>query len=759
MTTLLDEHCTGLKCLENPDFCLPDNTGSRGRHFEWISYGHSDYSQASENTMITIPHRAARAGTPPYLFMLALMAIGAATRPALAAPPVSLESLLREMVDRDQLARFPDPAYVCRQFSSYDRETVAPDQPGWFANWDRSQFVRVEENEGRREHVLMDAAGPGAVVRFWATWHGPGGGPFSNGTMRVYLDNEPKPAIAGPMADLISGGALVGAPFSESVSPETAYARRGHNLYLPIPYAKHCKITYHTDQPIDVGGKKGEALYYQINYRTYEPGTDVVSFRKEQLQRHQALLSECGERLLRGGLEGGDHAEGVNGSSPLSPGGKRIIELTGPAAVRQFTVKLDADDLEQTLRSTVLEIEFDGNRTVWCPVGDFFGTGYRIAAYRSWHTQVTDDGTMTAFWVMPFEQSCTITIHNLGQQEVGLTTSVSSTEGWDWDDRALHFHATWRQYTKIDTGPNKDMTGRGAFDVNYVEIAGRGQFVGDTLTLFNGTSAWWGEGDEKIYIDGEATPSHIGTGTEDYYGYAWCRPEYFQSPFHAQPCGTGNMAGGFSVNSRYRILDALPFTTSLKFDMEMWHWRATKMNYAPATFWYARPGAKCNVQPDPEAAALPVARKRSDIVEILRVPGAIEGEALRIVEKTGGETEIQDVAQFRWSGDQQLWWRDAKPDDRLVLEVPVEQAGTYQVAAGLTKANDYGIVRMKVNGQASETPLDRFHTSVQHDLIDLGRFELKAGANRLEVEIVGANDQAIKRYMFGLDYVKLTKAE
>jgi hypothetical protein len=130
-----------------------------------------------------------------------------AARPAQAAEPVSLESLLLEMVDRGRLARLPERAFTCRQFSSYDRDTVAPDQPGWFANWDRSQFVRVEENAGRREWVLMDAEGPGAVVRFWATWHGPGGGPFSNGTLRFYLDNDPEPAIQGPMADLISGGA------------------------------------------------------------------------------------------------------------------------------------------------------------------------------------------------------------------------------------------------------------------------------------------------------------------------------------------------------------------------------------------------------------------------------------------------------------------------------------------------------------------------------------------------------------------------
>jgi hypothetical protein len=116
----------------------------------------------------------------------------------------------------------PSPGFVCRQFSSYDRDTVGVDKPGWFANWDRSQFVRVEENAGRREYVMLDADGPGAIVRFWGTWHGPrkkekGLEPFSNGALRVYLDNEPKPVIEGPIADLISGGKLIGPPLSESV--------------------------------------------------------------------------------------------------------------------------------------------------------------------------------------------------------------------------------------------------------------------------------------------------------------------------------------------------------------------------------------------------------------------------------------------------------------------------------------------------------------------------------------------------------------
>lgn len=120
---------------------------------------------------------------------------------------------------------------------------------------------------------------------------------------------------------------------------------------------------------------------------------------------------------------------------------------------------------------------------------------------------------------------------------------------------------------------------------------------------------------------------------------------------------------------------------------------------------------------------------------------------------------VQDIDTFRWSGDQQLWWRDAKPEDRLVLEFPVEEAGTYQVTANLTKANDYGIVRVTINDQASDKTFDRFAPRVSHDRLDLGKFSLKKGPNRMLVEIVGANEKAIKRHMLGLDYLLLEKPD
>ena len=620
-------------------------------------------------------------GLPIILLALCAGFVVSGRGQAAGSTTITLETLLEEMVTRDTPARLPSPAYTCKQASSYDRHSTEPGSRTWWANADRSYFVRTEENQGRTEHVLMDVDGPGAVVRFWATWHGPGGGEFSNGTMRVYLDGQPEPVIEGPMADLISGGRLVGEPLSHSVSPETAYRHRGHNLYLPIPYASHCKITYETDVLIDLGARRGEALYYQINYRTYEPGTAVESFAMATLDRAASVLNRVQKTLTRNARLGLDRVTEDTLTGRIQPGRERVVTIDGQKVIRSLQFQLKADDWPQALRSTVLKIAFDGAETIWCPIGDFFGTGYHMRPHATWYTDVTDE-QLSCYWVMPFRRRARITLLNLGSQPVEVASGRILSDPWDWDERSCHFHAAWKQWAGIETQANANANDHGAFDLNWVTVQGRGTYVGDALTLFNTANTWWGEGDEKIYVDGESFPSHIGTGTEDYYGYAWCKPEYFQSPFHAQPSGDGNLRPGFTVNVRYRGLDAIPFQESIRFDMELWHWARTEMNYAPTTFWYARPGGTCDVQPDPTEAKRAIPKSVEDIVKPRRVEGAIEGETLKVAECTGGTTEIQNLPQYRWSNNQQLWWRNAKEQDRLVVEFTIDEAGGLRCDAG-----------------------------------------------------------------------------
>jgi hypothetical protein len=543
------------------------------------------------------------------------------------ADKVTFKSLLLEITDRDAMARFPLPEYSCKQFSSYDRASVAPDKPGWFGNWDRSQFIRTEKNAERTEYVMFDAEGPGAVVRFWMTFAGFDGG---KGILRIYFDRDSIPEIEGPAMTLLSGGILAGKPLSASVSELTEYEKRGHNLYLPLPYAKHCKITYESDHIEGYVETRGEAVFYNIVYRTYPIHTQVITFSKDILRKEQKALERVQWELTdatKGFAELKTTSSELTGK--IKPNDHIATEIKGNKAIRRIRFKVSANNLEQALRSTILLISFDrdtnkpddlfDSNNVCCPLGDFFGTGYQIRPSETRYTSVAVDGTLTAYWVMPFSKNCTFRVYNMGDQEVEITTGEIIYSSWQWDNRSMYFGSSWHQYTNILTREIKP-TGEegGPFDINFVTLKGKGVYVGDALTLFNTANEkndWWGEGDEKIFIDGESFPSHFGTGSEDYFGYAWGLPAIFNNhPFIAQPDGSGNLEPGYTVNLRFRALDRIPFHTSIQFDMELWHWIRTRINYAPATFYYTTTNLIEN-KIDMDGIKAPVALKREDIIK------------------------------------------------------------------------------------------------------------------------------------------------
>jgi hypothetical protein len=136
------------------------------------------------------------------------------------------------------------------------------------------------------------------------------------------------------------------------------------------------------------------------------------------------------------------------------------------------------------------------------------------------------------------------------------------------------------------------------------------------------------------------------------------------------------------------------------------------------------------------------------------VPGAIEGESLQVISKTGN-VRPQEIPT-RNSGDKNLWWTKGKPGDKLILGFNVNQAGRKRVIIRCVKAKNYAKVSMYVNGQKAYQPIDLYHgrRNVTKN-IDLGEFDLQKGHNTLTIEIIGANDKAVKSYMFGLDYIML----
>ncbi len=505
---------------------------------------------------------------------------------------ISITSLLKEMTDRELLTRFPNPTYKLLQASSWDRTETSPkDTSTWFGNKDYNNFLREEQVNGRTEYVIMEANGAGAVTRWWI----PQAVEMRAVTLRIYLDGKTAPVIDEPYLDFINGSSFVKSPFAFTSSDEKDakqqysmpvghHKQMGADMYFPIPFAKGCKITL-DEKP----------FYYVINYRLYEPGTKIISFSKEEYQSATDLINATSAIL-------GTKSHPVNDSlsriQRLFPGGALELDLPqgGGKAIRSIQLNLHAKENKQKNRAAVLQLVFDGEQTVSSPVSEFFGGGVYARPVKNYDISVGEDGVMRADWEMPYKQHAKIILRNFGMESIDAELSVS-VMNYNWDNRSMYFHAGWHEEAPLSTPPFKDW--------NYVTISGTGIYVGDVLTIYSELNGWYGEGDERIYIDGEEFPSHLGTGTEDYYGYAWGMANFFSSPFLSAPDrdarGKGDWRGYNSV-ARVRHLDAITFQKNLRVDMEAWH-PAHGISYSVTTFWYGLPGATDNDVKDEQAYA------------------------------------------------------------------------------------------------------------------------------------------------------------
>jgi hypothetical protein len=509
---------------------------------------------------------------------------------------VTIETLLKDMVNRDRLAQFPKQNFRLKQHSSYNRKSVKLEAAtkkttGWFKNKDNnttekdSNFIRIENNSKReKEWVLMDHQAPGALVRTWMPFRLENS-PETDIILRVYLDGATEPTLEGNMLEIFNGTGLFSYPFAHK-------SLRSAVSFFPIPYAKSCKITT-SDIP----------FFFQFTFREYIESVNIKTFTLSDFNKAKKLTKKVGCTLLD--PKNTESGKWLKLKKVIQPNEEKGIELPSGAnaAIRELSVALDNYNDPEITRKVILKIEFDGKETVWCPVGDFFGSGIGLNPVQGWNTSVSETGLMSALWVMPYQESGKISIINLSDAPISVNLNASVGK-WKWNGDSLYFNAAWKGQYPVPTRPFSDW--------NYITLGGRGVYVGDALTVMNPTKVWWGEGDEKIWVDNEDFPSIFGTGTEDYYGYSWGgrSTEFYEHPFHAQPKAykynklnpkqnlKEGITAGYSTESRVRALDIMPFESALKLDMEVWAWKECEMGYGVGVYWYGDATTTSNATQD-----------------------------------------------------------------------------------------------------------------------------------------------------------------
>lgn len=618
--------------------------------------------------------------------------------------------MLRRQAQVGWLWRAPAVGERCVQFSSYDRRSdLGPANKGaWYANNDRGNYLRVEQGPDGAEHVLVDVQGPGCLARLWSA--------NPSGTLHFDVDGE---RVWSVDFAALCAGAVEGAP-----APLAAMRARGGNVYLPVLFA----------QRLEVSSTQAD-LYYLADVVRWPEAFEVESFAPAQLQEHREVIAQA----AAGELEHDGWMSGWHGDVPAR------------SLVRAMSVSVEGPDAAklEVLRRARLVVRCGEEITVDVPVLAFFAAGPDGAAWEGALLGRWSQGGFYSKFPMPFPDGGAIDVVVDGDDRgvsfnIGLSVALDAV-----DEQALRFRADYHLVKGQPTRPFSDHV--------VLDATGRGRFVGCSLLVRNPSRLWWGEGDEKLYVDGEAAPSWFGTGTEDYFGYAWCDPTPFQAPFHAQVLCEGPVNYGFTQLHRTHVLDSVPFQRALRFELERWHWAPDiAIDYESVAYWYGAAGARAGLPAVPPRAERTLARL--PVPEMRAVEGALEAEALPVLSCSGGTHEVQNLSFFegKFSRDAHRWWRDGSVGDRLVLSVPVAEAGAYRVTLGWTQANDFGQVRATLAGRPLGQVFDGYAASVQPSApFDGGVHDLGAGAQQLVLELVGRDPRALPRMMVGLDYVKL----
>jgi hypothetical protein len=508
---------------------------------------------------------------------------------------ISYPELINRLLDLEALAVLPAAGEKSAMWSSYDRQSIYNAQTGQYDHWDANsdglnQYIRKEGDN----IVMAEMQGPGAIVRIWSAAAG-------QGHVKIYIDDQPVPVIDLPFSNYFNGQTP---PFNYSQLVYTA--ARGQNNYIPIAYQKSCKVV--------AGPEWGN--YFHFNYITFPEGTQIEPFTMNLSAESLAMLEKVNNYFTdnRGtspypDLET-DHL--LKGTIAIPAGAEKILaDIKGPFAIKSFKIKLTFANRiaeENALRKMVLQIFWDGGEqpAVWTPLGDFFGSTPGKNPYKTLPLGMSED-EMYAFWYMPFATSAKIKISNTDETDHQVAYEIVCATLTKPIASLGRFHAKWHGDVFPVSDPNRWP------DWRVLKTEGKGRFVGMMLHIlspgrepcveFAGAGqAWWGEGDEKFFVDGEKFPSTYGTGTEDYFGYAWGTPEYFEKAFHSQSMTMNNQ--GHQTVSRMQITDNVPFQHAFDGFIEKYYPNRCGTKYDCVAYWYLSEDGRDHHDPVPVAIDL-----------------------------------------------------------------------------------------------------------------------------------------------------------
>ncbi len=402
----------------------------------------------------------------------------------------------------------------------------------------------------------------------------------------------------------------------------------------------------------------------------------------------------------------------------------------------------------------LIRIYWDGREKpdVEAPVGDFFANcfGKRMEVI-SVPVIVEDADSYNCFWHMPFEKSARIEIVNQSEKPIRkLYNNVDWIKKKSLPENTMNFCAQYRQEYPAKKGE----------DYLVLDAEGKGYYVGTVFAVRTRSPSWFGEGDEKIYIDKEAKPSIRGTGTEDYFLSAWGlklnSTPYFGVPYLNQ---SDRIVGQMTCSYRWHVHDPLVFNTGIRVTFETFGWMSPDENkehkahswnereddFTSVAYWY-------QMGPSKKFTEMPSAKERKlPSLERILVWGK---DALDAKFHGPGNAKIQEGARYLESDGQLLFKPKTKGDGWVEFGFDVEEKEPLRLILELTRSYDFGVWQPTLNGVKLGEPIDLYRPQPDLWEFHIMDFWPEPGKYKLRLECVGRNDDS-SGYNIGVNSVRL----
>jgi D-arabinan exo alpha-(1,3)/(1,5)-arabinofuranosidase (non-reducing end) len=387
-----------------------------------------------------------------------------------------------------------------------------------------------------------------------------------------------------------------------------------------------------------------------------------------------------------------------------------FCELEGPGEIQHIWFTIAAEDRRYP-RSMVLRMYWDDSPTpsVESPMGDFFGAGNGMRVPVSTvPIEVTSYGrALNSYWRMPFNRKARLEIEYQGQGSAWVYCQVDWIKKDSLPPDTYYFHA---QYYQESSPPPRFKT------YTILDCTGEGNLAGVVLSTQNVFPGWFGEADDRYYIDGEIEPSLIGTGLEDYFTDAWNLRVYNNRNCGVTICEP-NAEDSRKSMYRWHLDSKVMFRKSLKVEVERrsyinlkdkktgewleWNFKYRPDYWSSVAYWYHKGIAPrwCELAPLEQRVNPEIWIETSNMVTEpgkggIKTSDNIKGNALR---RRGNRTCHQKKMTWMVNREVGTW-----------MEVPfkVDKAGRYSISVFQSLKKDRGIWKVSMRGPGFEEVLD-----------------------------------------------------